>query len=119
MGLLKRINVTIVVNGQELHEYDNELANPYHYNSASKYIEATSGAQFEIKASALSSYYWGSNAVQMDIFLDGLYVDNGLFLKKNAKPDHAWDEVFEGARRHGSTGWECKPFTFAEVLSRK
>ncbi|KAK3171107.1 hypothetical protein OEA41_003191 [Lepraria neglecta] len=101
MGLLKRINVTIAVNGQELHEYDNELANPCHYNSASKYVEATSGAQFETKASALN----------------GFYVDNDLFLKKNAKPDRAWDEVFEGARRHGSTGWECKPFTFAEVLS--
>lgn len=55
----------------------------------------------------------------MDIFLDRVYVDNGLFLKKNAKPDHAWDEVFEAARRHGSTGWESKSLMFAEVLSRK
>ena len=119
MGLLKRIKVTIVINGQELHGYDDEFANPYDRNSASKYVEATSSAQFEIKASALSSYYWGSNAVLMDISLDGVYIDNGLLLKKNARPDHAWDEVFEAARRHGSTGWECKPFTSAEVLSRK
>ena len=42
----------------------------------------------------------------MDIFLNGVYVDNGLFLEEKAKPDHAWDEVFQGARRHGSTGWE-------------
>ena len=42
MGLLKRIKVTIVVNGQELHEYDDEDVDPYDYNSASKNVQATS-----------------------------------------------------------------------------
>lgn len=119
MAILKGIKVTIVVNGQDLLEYDDEDAGSNTQGSVSRYIEATSGAEFKITSSAPKSYKFTSDAVRMDICLDGIVVDAGVLLKVRAKPDHAWDAVFRGPRRSGRTGWECRPFMFAELLPGK
>jgi hypothetical protein len=119
MAILKGIKVTIVVNGQDLHEYNDDDAGSNTRSSVLKYIEATSGAEFQIKSSAPKSYKFTSDAVRMETYLDGIDVAATVFRKAEAKPDHAWNTVLKGARGYGSTGWECRPFTFAELVLGK
>ena len=52
MAILKDIKVAIMINGKELKEYDDEDDVNDDQSSVSKYVEATSNAQFEIFTSA-------------------------------------------------------------------
>ena len=117
MAILKEIEVAIVVNGQELKEYDDEDASNDDQNSVSKYVEATSGAEFQIVTSAPIWYDFSSDAVLMKIYLDGAYVENGLFLKKDARRTRARQRTFDGAKRFNGDQWEVKPFKFIEITA--
>ena len=117
MAILKNIKVAITVNGQELKEYDDEDVTNDDQNSVSKYVEATSDAEFKIIASASSQYHFTSDALQMSIYLDGAYVDNCLIRKKNANRSYAWQCHLNGARRFDGNQWETKPFKFREITA--
>ena len=117
MAILKDIKVTIIVNGQELKEYDDEDVGNDDQNSVSKYVEATSDAEFKIITSAPRWYQLTSDAVRMDICLDGVYVDNRLLLKDDADRINAWQRDIDGAKRFDGSRWEVKPFKFCEITA--
>lgn len=117
MAILKDIKVAIMVNGQELKEYDDQDIGNDDQNSVSKYVEATSDAEFEIMTSAPSLYQFTSDALRMDLFLDGVYADNGLLRKENAGPIEAWQFCVKGARRFDGKQWKSQPFIFREIIA--
>ena len=117
MAILKDIKVAIKINGRELKEYDDEDVGNDDENSVSKYVEATSDAEFKIISSAPRRYQFTSDAVQMDIFMDGAYVDNWLILKEDSSRFHAWRCSLYGPRRSVGNRWEIKPFKFREITS--
>ena len=117
MAILKEIEVAIVVNGQELKEYDDEDAGNDDQNSVSKYVEATSGAEFQIVTSAPIWFEFSSDAVMMKIYLDGAYVENVLFQKEEAGRTKAWQRTVDGARRFNGNRWVVKPFKFVEITA--
>ena len=115
MAILKDIEVVIRVNGQELKEYDDEDASNDDESSVSKYVEATSGAEFQILTSAPKLYRFSSDAVAIKIYMDGAYVDDALFSKEDAGWTGAWKKSFDGARRFDGSRWKVKPFKFIEI----
>ena len=117
MAILKDIKVAIMVNGQELKEYDDEDIGNDDQNSVSKYVEATSDAEFEIMTSAPRWYQFTSDGLGMDVYLDGVYVDNRLLRKENAGTIGGWRCFFKGARRFDGNQWESKPFNFREITA--
>lgn len=116
MAILNGIKVAIVINGQELKEYDDEDVGNDDQNSVSKYIEATSDTEFEIMTSA-RWYQFTSDAVQMDIYVDGAYIQNGLMLEELAGWTRSWQCIFKGATRFDGNQWEIKPFKFVEITA--
>lgn len=116
MAILKDITVAIIVNGQELKEHDDEDDVNDDQSSVSKYVEATSDAEFGIMTSA-RSYQFTSDALRMSIYLDGVYVDNILFLKKNVNRFCAWQSCLNGVRRFDGNRWEIKPFKLREITA--
>ena len=117
MAILKDIKVAIMINGQELKEYNDEDVGNDEENSVSKYVEAISEAKFEIITSASRWYQFTSDAVQMDIYMDGAYADACLLRKKDASRVHAWKCRLNGARRFDGNRWEVKPFKFREITA--
>ena len=117
MAILKEIEVVIRVNGQELKEYDDEDASNDDESSVSKYVEATSGAEFQVVTSAPISYQFSSDALAIKIYLDGVYVENGLVLKEHVRGLCAWQwqRTFHGAKSFDGNRWELKPFKFVEI----
>ncbi|KAK0514523.1 hypothetical protein JMJ35_003140 [Cladonia borealis] len=115
MAILKEIEVVIRVNGQELKEYDDEDASNDNESSVSKYVEATSGAQFQIATTAPRSYQFSSDALLMKIYVDGVYVEGSLLRKKDAGWTRGWDQYHDGPRRFDGDRWEVKPFKFMEI----
>ena len=117
MAILKDIKVAIMINGQELKEYDDEDVGNDDENSVSKYVEATSDAEFKIMTSAPRWYQFTSDAVRMNIYMDGAYVDACLMLKDEANQFYAWRHYLNGARRFDGNRWEVKPFNFREITA--
>ena len=115
MAILKDIKVAIVVNGQELREYDDEDAGDDDQNSVSKYVEATSGAEFQIATSAPMWYEFASDAVVMTIYVDGVCVEQGLFRKEKVGWSGAWNRSFAGPSSFDGDGWKLKPFKFIDI----
>ena len=116
MAILNGIKVAIVVNGQELKEYDDEDDCNDDQNSVSKYVEATSDAEFGIMTSA-TWYQCTSDAVKMDIYLDGKYVQNFIFRKGVAGRTRSWQYNCKGAKRFDGNQWESRPFRFVEITT--
>ena len=118
MAILKKISVAIVVNGQELREYDDEDAGKDDQNSLSKYVEATSGAEFQIVTSARTRFESSTDVVLMEISLDGVCEVNSLVLKEDARWwTGAWQRTVDGVRRFDGKGWVVKPFKFVEITT--
>ena len=117
MAILKDIKVAIVINGQELKEYDDEDVDNDDQNSVSKYVEAISDAEFQIMTSAPSWYQFTSDAVQMHVYMDGAYVDNRLMRKESANRLCAWQLYVYGAKRFDGDRWNVKPFKFREITA--
>lgn len=117
MAILKDIEVAIMINGQELREYDDEDVGNDDQNSLSKYVEATSDAEFKIISSAPRWYQFTSDAVRMEIYMDGASADNCLLLKEDADRINAWQCDFDGATRFDGSRWEVKPFKFREITA--
>ena len=117
MAILKDIKVAIVINGQELKEYDDEDVDNDDQNSVSKYVEAISDAEFRIITSAPSWYQFTSDAVRMKIYVDGAFIAHGLFRKILANRSGAWKCYLGGPKRFDGARWELKPFKFREIAA--
>ena len=115
MAILKKIKVTIEVDGKPLEEYhDNEEKDEA--RSITRYIEATSGATFAIKIRLKRSFKFLTSALGFDFKLDGEYVDNYGLKKSEFKPHHGGhSHVQYGAYVEGSRLDTLKPFIFEDI----
>ena len=119
MAVLGDIEVTVQVDGQDLREFYDQDGNNTPDAALSKYIEAVSGARFQIVAIVSTSYRFVSSALGFEIFIDGDPVERGLIrremiLSRGNNSTHI-TRTFEGASRFGDSGWELRPFTFTEI----
>ena len=111
MAVIKRIEVTVRVNKNNLHEFNDEDSHP-DTTSISKYIEASSGVRFEIIAIVPSSYKFASNALGFEASLDGNLVERGLVFEHQY---HNYVYTFRGVTRLSDSGWEIRPYRFAQI----
>ena len=117
MAILKDIKVAITIDGQELREYDDEEVDNDDQNSVSKYVEAASDVEFQIMTSAPTSYQFTSDAVRMNVYMDGAFVDAFLLAKGSVGRVHAWHACSSGARTFDGNRWTVEPFKFREITA--
>jgi len=126
LDALEGIEVTICVDGQALHEYnDDEIeaqagAVGAHQASktVSKYIEAATGKEFAIKTAIKSPYKMDCPTLSFLCTVDGMKVCNRILRKTNYKSASGFETVVKGLR-HDLGGVSersfIKPFQFAEI----
>lgn len=124
MAILEGIEVTIEVDGQPLQEYD-EIDEGGHPNDSlpllmSKYVEATSGARFAIRAVVPKSFKALSDALSFKYYLDGSHVEDELMtMRPSELKRNIWEEVTEGSSKESKTGCVLRPFIFNEIQCSK
>ena len=96
---------------------DDEALHITEITNISKYVEATSGAEFAIKVVVPETFEMPSDALRFKIELDQDFVEGGLCraAKKKAQRGN-WKGIFSGPRRKGKNGWELRPFLFSEIV---
>ncbi|MCJ1244363.1 hypothetical protein MMC30_001561 [Trapelia coarctata] len=114
MAILKDIAVTVVVNDQELTEYedvgntDDHADEAESLNTITRYIEAAAGANFKLKFDTNGPSFTGYNGLLFGVFVDGREVDNVvLYAQKTA--------VLRGARTLEMGLWTIRKFKFARL----
>ena len=119
MAILKGIEVSIVVEGKALTEYDDENTagqSPEHASEVSKYIEAVSNAEFSIDITVPSSYNFAGDAIAFKLTLDGVFVRSPLCLKKKVKRlREDWHKNIAGSDVRDGEKWYLRPFKFNDI----
>lgn len=112
MAIRKRLEVTVEINDQKLHEYEDQHDAENDANSSSGYIESTSGAAFSVRFHILKNFEFEYNALEVHIDLDGVHAVTVIFPKD--KTDlHTF--AFRGAPVDHA-GWHgIRKFAFSEV----
>jgi len=105
------LTVEIFVNGAPLPEYDNDSDTPASPTTVTKYIEATSGANFAIKTIFTQEFPFLKGNIDAQISLDGRVVA-GKILRE------AWffeERLFEGRNSQIGEQSKIQKFCFAEL----
>jgi len=123
MAVIEDIDMAIRVDGRDLREFFDQDSD-HSEKSISKYIEAVSGAKFEIVTIVSRSHVFISDALGLEIFLDGELVQRPLITKADCNPttnDYVSRHVrmIKGVSYIGGSGWEFRPFKFAEITFGK
>ena len=119
MAILKGIEVSVVIDGKALAEYDDEdIADqsPEHPSEVSKYIEAVSDAEFSIDFTVPQFYEFTADALAFKFILDGVTVRNSVCRKaklKRLRKD--WHENIAGSKVKNGEGWCLRPFKFNDI----
>jgi hypothetical protein len=123
---LEGIEVTICVDGQALHEYNDDEVEAQagavgaHQASktVSKYIEAATGKEFAFKVTVKPPYKMDCPALSFPCRVDGMEVDSRLFHKTEYKSASGFEIVVKGLKHNlGGLPKRCsiKHFRFAEI----
>ena len=119
MAILKGIEVSVVIDGKALAEYDDEdIAdeNPDHPSEISKYIEVISDAEFSIDITVPSSYDFAADAISFRLGLDGVSVKKRLCQKAKLKRLHGyWHSNIAGSDVKNGEEWYLRPFRFDDI----
>lgn len=116
MAILGKITAEVLVDGKALQEYEDDDIKNHNPNLAVKYIEATSGANFHIRVSILSSFMITSDAISLEVFLDGNNVENVMpYNHQIVKSDTPFCHLFQGSETKGDEGWSRQAFHFSEI----
>ena len=117
MAILDDIEVTIQVNGQDLREYFDQDGDPSTDVSVSKYIEAVSGARFEVVIMVPKSHKFLSDALTFRVFLDGSLVGKSGINKIKVLKDKSnfYKKSIKGVSKPVGSGWEMRSFQFTEI----
>ena len=126
MTILKGIEVAVQVDGNDLVEHDASSSNDDGFrnldpalsrDNITKYVEATSGTTFQIKALVPVSFDMSSEVLSFEVELDQIPVGGWLCLS-TAKDDEDghWEELFRGTSYRKGRRWRERPFTFAEIV---
>ena len=112
MAILGKITATVLVNGKALHDMETE--NP---DLVVKFIEAISGAKFEISVSILGSFKITTDGIMIEIYLDGYNVQSMLpYEHQIGIPDVPFYNLFQGAEQKEDGRWFRRPYVFSEIL---
>ena len=83
MAILKGLEAAVVVNGHELIEYEDDGSDePGASNTVTKYVEAVSGAEFEVILSCMPSFTPYCPSVSFAVSVDGERVNGALLYQK-------------------------------------
>ena len=127
MAVLKGIEITVQASDQALQEFDDivedDQSGTYQHDHqsgmphlVSKYIEATSGARFTIKAVVPNSVKESSDALTIDISVDGSRVEKSTFqMRLSEMVDGIWAYNLRGSRKVTEAGTVRRPWMFSEI----
>ena len=119
MAILKGIEVSVVIDGKALTEYDDEETadeSPDHPSEVSKYIEAISDAEFSINIKAPKSYDFVRNALCFLLRLDGVQAAHFVCSKtEHERMRGDWHQTILGSKVNNGKGWYLKPFKFSDI----
>ena len=119
MAILKGIEVSVVIDGKALTEYDDEDTadeSPEHASEVSKYVKAVSDAEFSIAITVPQSYDFTPKDLAFGLSLDGVSVRNRLWRKaKHKSPNEDWYENIAGSKVKNGEEWYLRPFKFNDV----
>ncbi len=118
MAILGKITAEVLVDGQALQEYEDDDMKEDDPKLAVKYIEATSGANFHIRVSILGSFKITSDAISLQVHLDGKYVEEVIILDDDEirMPSSSFCHLFQGAESELDGEWFRQPFYFRDIL---
>lgn len=115
MAVLKDAEAVVVINGQEVAEYEDNGTRDYYPDdtvssgTVNRYVEVTAGGNFELKFEAKANSFNGYNGLQFWVHIDGIQVDNARL-----RPQETG--VIQGVRRYGNGTWVIQKFQFASLL---
>ena len=126
LDALEGIEVTICVDGQALHEYNDDdieakaeaVGAHQASKTVSKYIEAATGKEFAIKLTVKSPYKMDCPTLSFSCRVDGMKVEKRILRKTNYKSASGFDSVVNGLRHvlgGVSERSSIKHFQFAEI----
>jgi len=112
---LPGFEVVVRVNDVALQEHrDIYEAEPDTPDRITRYVQATSGAKFDILFSREPCFQLPSHDIGAEVFLDGHCIDKPLFLQQDLRLPHSKRKV--GYCVKGSDGnYKAQPFMFAEL----
>ena len=119
MAILKGIEISVVVDGKALTEYDDEDAaneNSDHPSGVSKYIEAVPDAEFSIDITMSQSYDLTADGLSFRLSLDGVSVRNRICRKamlKRLRKD--WRDNIAGSPMKNGDKCYLRPFKFNDI----
>ena len=119
MAILGNLRAFIVVNGNRRKEYvdeDREMENE-NPDLVSKYIESKSGVTFTIQVEFKKSFKLKSNAIGIDIYLDGHHVDGHIYSDQDIYPGLC--DTIDGSTKYIRGRFEYRPFVFVEIQRGK
>lgn len=112
MAILKDVGVTVVVSGKELTEYEaggSRDDQPESPDTITRYVEAISGANFELRFEAKARSFNGHTALKFSAYLDGACMDNSLVYANRRS-------TLRGVRRFEKGKWAVQNFRFTNLL---
>ncbi|KAF2651347.1 hypothetical protein K491DRAFT_761121 [Lophiostoma macrostomum CBS 122681] len=109
-GPASGLNVEITVNDIALEEHTDEAEeNPPH--TVNKYIEATSGVEFAVRA----TFRWGlPNAILLEVHLDGKWA-RGNFVRQNESRGSKYTLILDGSISEVNGQWFNQKCCFASL----
>ena len=117
MAILEGITASVVVNGESLVEYDEDVDEVSEFrrdsNIVVKYIEAVSGAQFEVTSEWDLSHWKGCDGLWFQVDLDGKSKETSVCEFKHRDRSTYLDAVRSCVDRR----WTQEKFRFAEIVS--
>lgn len=125
MTIPSTLKAYIVADGQRQKEYPDEDAalDDESPNLASTYIECKSGStfvvQFEIRPSRSNPFVFKSDAIDVQVFLDGRRT-KGQLINRSIIPSHGgYCCKIPGVFKNIGERWEFRPFVFREIRHGK
>jgi hypothetical protein len=117
MAILGKITAEVLVDGQALQEYEDDDMKKDDPKLAVKYIEATSGANFHIRVSILGPFKITSDAISLEVHLDGIHVEDvTLDDDEIGMPSSSLCHLFQGLESEVDGEWFRQPFYFRDIL---
>ncbi len=117
MAVLGKITVEVLVDGKALQEYEDDDMENENPDLVVKYIEATSAAKFHVRVSTLGSFKVTSEAIQLQVHLDGKYVQDVIpYDHQIGIPGVPFCHLFQGLEIEGDEGWSRWPFLFSDIM---
>lgn len=110
MAVLKDVAATVVVNGKALVEHDPRDDHPVDpLSTMTRYIEATAGANFELKFEVKARSLVNCNGLNFRTSIDGVEIDS-MILRADTT------QTLKGARGLMKGKWHLRKFKFSNIL---